>query len=92
MDLAFKAGNKAYQKDTTLLNNSKVVISILEKLAETIFRYIAYSRGIQVMNIVEVLADKFPCLMEPRSFIYAIYGWQQRIKYKIIGQNYKACL
>ncbi|KAL7872108.1 hypothetical protein SRHO_G00070910 [Serrasalmus rhombeus] len=89
VELLLEAGNKAYQKDGTLLNNPKVISSILEKLAETIFHYTAYPTGIQVLNVVEALVDKFPCLKEPGSF-NGMYGWPQRIKYKM--GNYRTKL
>ena len=61
--------------------------SVLEKLAEIMFEYTAYPTGIQVMHVVEALAEKYPCLKEPGSF-NGMYGWQQRIKYKMA--NYRA--
>ncbi|KAL7853429.1 hypothetical protein AOLI_G00202730 [Acnodon oligacanthus] len=82
VELLLETGNKAYQKDGTLLNNPKVISSILEKLAEAIFCYTAYPTGIKVLNVVEALVDKFPCLKEPGSF-NGMYGWLQRIKYKM---------
>lgn len=89
VQLLLERGNEAYHTNGTLLNNPKVTSSVLEKLAETIFRYTAYPTGIQVMNVVEALAEKYPCLKEPGSF-NGMYGWQQRIKYKM--GNYRAKL
>ena len=77
-----EAGNQAYEKDGTLLNNPKVTSSLLERLAETIFSYRAYPTGLQVLAVVEALVEKYPCLKEPGSFS-GLYGWQQRIKYKL---------
>ncbi|XP_028281977.1 uncharacterized protein LOC114448919 isoform X2 [Parambassis ranga] len=84
-----EAGNLAYQKDGTLLNNPRLISSVLEKLAEEIFRYTAYPTGVQVLAVVEALMEKYPCLKEPGSF-NGLYGWQQRIKYKM--GNYRAKL
>lgn len=89
VDLVLEAGNKAYQKDGTLLNNPTVTSSILERLAEAIFSYTAYPDGLQVLAVVEALVEKYPCLKEPGSF-NGLYGWQQRVKYKM--GNYRAKL
>lgn len=83
------AGNQAYQKDGTLLNNPRLTSNILEKLAEAIFRFTAYPTGVQVLAVVDALVNKYPCLKEPGSF-NGLYGWQQRLKYKM--GNYRAKL
>lgn len=57
-------GNKAYQKDVTLLNNPRVTRSVLDTLTETIFCYTAYPTSVQIMNVVEMLIEKYPCLTE----------------------------
>uniref|UniRef100_A0A8C1TUN1 Uncharacterized protein n=1 Tax=Cyprinus carpio TaxID=7962 RepID=A0A8C1TUN1_CYPCA len=88
-ELLLSEGNKAYQKDGTLLSNPRVTRSVLETLAETIFCYTAYPTSVQIMNVVEMLIEKYPCLKEPESF-NGQYGWQQRIKYKM--GNYRAKL
>ncbi|XP_030205828.1 uncharacterized protein LOC115538275 isoform X1 [Gadus morhua] len=87
IQLLLEAGNRAYNANGTLLNNPKVTRSVLEKLAEIMFQYTAYPTGIQVMHVFEALAEKYPCLKEPGSF-NGMYGWQQRIKYKMA--NYRA--
>lgn len=58
VDLTLEAGNQAYKKDGTLLNNPRVTSSILERLAETIFCYTAYPTGIHVLAVVEALVEK----------------------------------
>ncbi|XP_026017031.1 uncharacterized protein LOC113018186 isoform X1 [Astatotilapia calliptera] len=89
IDLALEAGKQAYENDGTLLNNPSVTSSILEKLAETIFGFTAYPTGVQILAVAEALVAKYPCLKEPGSF-NCLYGWQQRIKYKM--GNYRAKL
>ncbi|XP_051272765.1 uncharacterized protein LOC127372883 [Dicentrarchus labrax] len=89
VDLALEAGKQAYENDGTLLNNPRVTSSILEKLAETIFGFTAYPTGVQILAVAEALVEKYPCLKEPGSF-NGLYGWQQRIKYKM--GNYRAKL
>lgn len=89
VDLALEAGKQAYENDGTLLNNPSVTSSILEKLAETIFGFKAYPTGVQILAVAEALVAKYPCLKEPGSF-NGLYGWQQRIKYKM--GNYRAKL
>lgn len=51
---------------------------ILEKLAESIFRYTAYPTHVHILTVVQ----KYPCLKEPGSFL-GMYGWQQSLKYKM---------
>ncbi|KAJ4924080.1 hypothetical protein JOQ06_000321 [Pogonophryne albipinna] len=89
VDVSLEAGNQAYQKDGTLLSNPRLRSSVLEKLAEEIFRYTAYPTGVQVLTVLEALLEKYPCLKEPGSF-NGMYGWQQRIRYKM--GNYRAKL
>ncbi|RXN18153.1 sterile alpha motif domain-containing 3-like isoform X1 [Labeo rohita] len=89
IDLALEAGKQAYENHGTLLNNPSVTSSILEKLAETIFGCTAYPTGVQILAVAEALVEKYPCLKEPGSF-NGLYGWQQRIKYKM--GNYRAKL
>lgn len=89
VDLVLEAGNQAYEKEGTLLNNPRVTSSILEKLSETIFCFTAYPTGVQILAVAEALVEKYPCLKEPGSF-NGLYGWQQRIKYKL--GNYRAKL
>ncbi|KAL4008579.1 hypothetical protein ACER0C_002431 [Sarotherodon galilaeus] len=89
IDLALEAGKQAYENDGTLLNNPSITSSILEKLAETIFGFTAYPTGVQILAVAEALVAKYPCLKEPGSF-NGLYGWQQRIKYKM--GNYRAKL
>ena len=89
VDLALEAGKHAYENDGKLLNNTRVTSSILEKLAETIFGLTAYPTGVQILAVAEALVEKYPCLKEPGSF-NGLYGWQQRIKYKM--GNYRAKL
>ncbi|KAJ4937553.1 hypothetical protein JOQ06_002188 [Pogonophryne albipinna] len=89
VDVSLEAGNQAYQKDGTLLSNPRLRSSVLEKLAEEIFRYTAYPTGVQVLAVLEALLEKYPCLKEPGS-LNGMYGWQQRIRYKM--GNYRAKL
>lgn len=89
VDLVLEAGNQAYEKEGTLLNNPRVISSILEKLSEAIFCFTAYPTGVQILAVAEALVEKYPCLKEPGSF-NGLYGWQQRIKYKM--GNYQAKL
>ena len=89
VNIALEAATKAYEKDGTFLNNPRVTSSILEKLAEVFFGFISYPNSVQILAVVEALVGKYPCLKEPGSF-NGLYGWQQRIKYKL--GNYRAKL
>ncbi|XP_041804801.1 uncharacterized protein LOC121614792 [Chelmon rostratus] len=89
VELVLEAGNQAYEKEGTLLINPRVTSSILDKLSEKIFCFTAYPTGVQILAVAKALVEKYPCLKEPGSF-NGLYGWQQRIKYKM--GNYRAKL
>ncbi|XP_061565367.1 uncharacterized protein LOC133419892 [Cololabis saira] len=61
----------------------------MHDLSKVIFSYTAYPSNEQITAVSEALVEKFPCLKEPGSFA-GLYGWQQRIKYKM--HNYCAKL
>ncbi|XP_019220073.1 sterile alpha motif domain-containing protein 3 [Oreochromis niloticus] len=84
-ELLLASGNEAFKKDGTKLNFIPVLPDILEKLAETIFQYVAYPTSAQLADVAEALVRQHPCLKEPGS-----YGWQQRLKYKM--GNYRSKL
>ncbi|XP_041841785.1 uncharacterized protein LOC121640158 isoform X3 [Melanotaenia boesemani] len=63
--------------------------AIMYDLSKVIFSYTAYPSSQQILSVAEALVAKFPCLREPGSFA-GLYGWQQRIKYKM--HNYRAKL
>ncbi|XP_074546285.1 uncharacterized protein LOC141810709 [Halichoeres trimaculatus] len=89
VELLLEAGNQAFLKDGTMLNNPRLTSSILEKLAEVMFGYTAYPTGLQILAVVEALIEKYPCLREPGSF-NGLCGWHQRIKSKM--GNYRTKL
>lgn len=89
VDIMLKAGNEAYKRDGTLLNNPKITSSILERLAESIFSLTPYPTTLQILAVVKPLVEKYPCLKEPGS-LNGLCDWQQRIKYKM--GNYRAKL
>ncbi|KAI7802666.1 hypothetical protein IRJ41_016598, partial [Triplophysa rosa] len=60
-----------------------------QDLSKAIFTYTAYPSSVQISSVAEALVQKFPCLKEPGSF-GGIYGWQQRLKYKM--HNFRAKL
>lgn len=88
VELPLQAGNKAYETDGSLLQNPSMNSDILEKLAETIFHYTAYPSGLQILAVVEALLKKHPCLKEPGTSYSGMYGWQQRLRYKMA--NYRS--
>ena len=61
---------------------------VLEKLDEEIFHYTAYPSGLQISAVAEALVKRYPCLREPRTSFSGLYGWQQRLKYKMA--NYRS--
>lgn len=59
-----------------------LVTHTIQKLAEAIFHYIAYPNGLQVLDVVEALVEKYLCLKECWSFNH-LNACQQMIKYKM---------
>ncbi|KAG9275705.1 sterile alpha motif domain-containing protein 3-like isoform X2 [Astyanax mexicanus] len=88
VEMLLQAGCKAYESDGSLLQNPSINSDILEKLAEAIFHYTAYPTGLQIQAVVESLINKYPCLKEPGTSFSGMYGWQQRLKYKMA--NYRS--
>ncbi|KAI9541429.1 hypothetical protein NQZ68_029797 [Dissostichus eleginoides] len=86
--MPLQAGNMAYESDGSLLRNPSMNSVILEKLAKAIFHYTAYPTGLQILAVVEALLKKHPCLREPGTSFAGMYGWQQRLKYKMA--NYRS--
>ncbi|XP_063331470.1 uncharacterized protein si:ch211-166e11.5 [Pelmatolapia mariae] len=81
--------NETFKKDGTKLNFTPLLPDILEKLAETIFQYVACPTSAQLADVAEALVRQHPCLKEPGSY-NGCYGWQQRLKYKM--GNYRSKL
>ncbi|XP_067299141.1 sterile alpha motif domain-containing protein 3 [Pseudorasbora parva] len=88
-ELVLASGNEAFRKDGFQLNFASILPDILEKLAETIFQYVAYPTSAQLSDVIEALIQKHPCLKEPGSY-NGCYGWRQRLKYKM--GNYRTKL
>lgn len=88
VEMLLQAGKKAYESDGSLLQNPSMNSDILEKLAETIFNFTAYPTGLQILSVVEALIEKHQCLQEPGTSFSGLYGWQQRLKYKMA--NYRS--
>ncbi|XP_036004042.1 sterile alpha motif domain-containing protein 3-like isoform X2 [Fundulus heteroclitus] len=81
-ELVLASGNEAFKKDGIPLNFTSVLSDILERLAESIFQYVAYPTSAHFSDVAEALIQKHPCLKEPGSY-NGCYGWQQRLKYKM---------
>lgn len=90
VEMLLQAGNNSYEHDGTVLQNPTVTSDILETIADTIFSYTAYPTGLQILAVVEALVKKYPCLKEPETSFSGLYGWQQRLKYKM--NNYRSKL
>lgn len=48
----------------------------------------AYPTGLQISAVAEALINRHPCLKEPGTSFSGLYGWQQRLKYKMA--NYRS--
>lgn len=88
VEMCLEAGNKAYQRDGSLLQNPSMNSEVLEKLAEEIFYYTAYPTALHISAVSEALVNRHPCLSEPGTSFSGLYGWQQRLKYKMA--NYRS--
>ncbi len=89
IDTVLQAGNQTYFENGTLLQNHTVKSDILQKLAESIFKYTAYPTTAQIQCAIQALLQKYPCLKEPGCFS-GMHGWQQSLKYKM--GNYRSKL
>ncbi|XP_029915206.1 uncharacterized protein LOC115364767 isoform X2 [Myripristis murdjan] len=81
-------GNKAYERDGSLLLDPSLKSGVLDKLAEKIVHYTPYPSGLQIEAAAEALVTKYPCLREPGTSPSGMYGWTQRLKYKMA--NYRS--
>ncbi|XP_030007097.1 sterile alpha motif domain-containing protein 3 [Sphaeramia orbicularis] len=87
-ELVLASGNEDFKRDGIQLNFVTVLSDILEKLAESIFLYVAYPTSAQLNDVAEALIQKHPCLKEPGSH-NGCYAWQQRLKYKMASYRSK---
>lgn len=86
-ELVLAAGNEAFNKDGSPLSSTAILPDILERVAESIFEYVAYPTAAQFA--AEALIRKHSCLREAGSY-NACYGRQQRLKFKM--GNYRSRL
>ncbi|XP_035992142.1 uncharacterized protein LOC118562940 [Fundulus heteroclitus] len=89
IQLILAEANNSYHATGRHFTDASVKSAIMQDLAKVIFSYTAYPTNQQILSVAEALVSKFPCLREPGSFA-GLYGWQQRIKYKM--HNYRAKL
>lgn len=89
IELILAEANKSYRATGKHFMDAHVKSAIMHELSKVIFSYTAYPSSQQILSVAEALVAKFPCLREPGSFA-GLYGWQQRIKYKM--HNYRAKL
>lgn len=92
VDVAFRLrqADLACMRDKTHWNVPKdMKHSILEKLAETIYKFDAYPTVEQLQSVARALISKHPCLREPGS-PDGCSGWKYSLKYKM--GNYRGKL
>ena len=87
-ELVLAYGNDKYVTDGTPFRVNAILNDVLEKLAESIYHYVAYPSIDQFSDVALALIQKHPCLKEPGSY-NECYGWIQRLKYKM--GNYRTC-
>ena len=83
VEMVLEAGNQAYERDGSLLQDPSIYSDILQKLAEAVYHYQAYPSALQQLDVVEALLNKHPCLREPGTSYSGTYGWQNRLKMKM---------
>ncbi|XP_041949692.1 uncharacterized protein LOC121709989 isoform X4 [Alosa sapidissima] len=88
-ELVLASRNEAFKKDGIYLVFTSILQDILEKVAETVFQYVAYPTNAQLSDVALALVQKHPSLKEPGSY-NGCYGWLQRLKYKM--GNYRSKL
>ncbi|XP_016339917.1 sterile alpha motif domain-containing protein 3-like [Sinocyclocheilus anshuiensis] len=85
----YTAAKRLQDDFSPLLHNHSVKSDILQKLAESVFKYTAYPTNLQIRSVIEALIEKYLCLKEPGCFS-GMHTWQQCLKYKM--GNYRAKL
>ncbi|KAG9275508.1 hypothetical protein AMEX_G10033 [Astyanax mexicanus] len=81
--------SEEFLRNGALLNHTLVKSEIMEKLADYMYSYTAYPKGLQTGQVAEALVKKHPCLTEPGSRNGWI-GWIYSLKYKM--GNYRSKL
>ncbi|KAL2093349.1 hypothetical protein ACEWY4_010661 [Coilia grayii] len=79
VELILQEANKLYHMNGTLFSDTRVKAAIRHTLSDAIFQYTAYPKDHHIIQVVQALVEKFPCLKEPGSFS-GMYGWQQSLK------------
>lgn len=82
IEIILAEANKFYHASGILFRDPSVKSAIMHDLANVLFSYTAYPSSQQILAVAEALVEMFPCLKKPGSFA-GLYGWQQRIKYKM---------
>lgn len=75
-------GNRDFAQEGTHLNPASIKSDILDRLAEEIYKYLAYPTDQQFDSVAESLVKKHPCLQEPGSAT-GYYGWKVSLKFKM---------
>ena len=75
-ELVLASGDDVFKKEGIQLNFPTILPDVLEKLAESIFLYVAYPTSSQLSDVAEALIQKHPCLKEPGSYngCYALFN------------------
>ena len=79
-ELVLASRNEAFKKDGIHQDFTSLLPDILEKMAETIFYYVAYPKSAQLSDVAIALVQKHPSLKEPGSY-NGCYALLQRLKY-----------
>lgn len=83
VEYRLRQGNLIYMRDGTRMTVSRdMKHDILQKLAEEIYKYLAYPQDEHFAIVAEALIGKHPCLKEPGS-TRACNGWKNSLKFKM---------
>ncbi|XP_033505024.2 uncharacterized protein LOC117271049 isoform X2 [Epinephelus lanceolatus] len=83
VEFRLRQANLAYMRDKTHWNVPKdIKHGILEKLAETIYKFDTYPTVERLQSVALALISKHPCLREPGS-PDGCSGWKYSLKYKM---------
>lgn len=91
IEYRLRQGNLIYMRDGTRMSVSRdMKHDILQKLAEEMYKFLAYPQDEHFTMVAEALIGKHPCLAEPGSTT-GCYGWKNSLKFKMGNLRSKLC-
>ncbi|XP_042586781.1 uncharacterized protein LOC109096253 [Cyprinus carpio] len=88
VEYRLRQADLAFMKDETRMTLPRdMKHDILEKLAETMYRFKAYPDDDNFSSVAKALISKYPCLTEPGP--HGWYGWKNSLKFKMANYRTK---